>query len=175
MNFAILGVFAFKECDWAIASSVQMMVSHGVVSAAMFILVGMLYERHGVRTITYYVGVVALMPKYSFFVIFFTLANAGFPGLANFPAEFGILASVCVTSLAQALFALVGLFLTGVYSFWFVNRIIFGGRYRQNGLVSPVYVDLDFREFFILFQLALLTAVLGIRPDIVLDVINSSV
>jgi NADH:ubiquinone oxidoreductase subunit 4 (subunit M) len=160
MNYVVVGIFATNV--YGVVGSVQLMLSHGVVSAALFILVGILYERHKVRLIKYYSGLVFLMPLFSVFMVIFTLANVAFPGLANFPGEFLIFVATANKNFSLALILSVGLFLTGVYSFWFLNRILFTTYNKYSTLPTQQFLDLNRREFWVLFILVIVNFLMGL-------------
>lgn len=162
MNYVVLGLFSFS--NYGIIGAVQLMLSHGIVSTALFILVGILYDRYGIRLISYYSGLTAVMPFFSFFLGLFIFSNAGFPMLSNFPGEILIFTNFLIYDLFFAFLILLGLYFTGVYSVWLLNRIIFGtfNIFNKN---SNIYFDLTKREFFILFILSFLNFFMGFYPN----------
>jgi NADH:ubiquinone oxidoreductase subunit 4 (subunit M) len=157
MNYVVIGLF--NTLNYSISGGVLLMISHGIISAALFVIVGILYERHGTRHIRYYSGLITLMPIFSMFFIIFSFSNMSFPGLGNFPGELLILMGIVDYSFSLAIIVSVGLFLTGVYSIWLLNRILFGTytTYKHNNS----YLDINFREFTVLLALLLINLIIG--------------
>jgi NADH-quinone oxidoreductase subunit M len=114
MNYIVLGLFSFTHSG--IVGAILLMLSHGIVASGLFFLVGVLYDRHHVRLLNYYSGLVTVMPVFSFFFGFFTFANMSFPGLANFPGELLILIGLTEINFLIALSTVFGLFLSACYS-----------------------------------------------------------
>jgi NADH-quinone oxidoreductase subunit M len=114
MNYIVLGIFSFNYLG--ILGSIILMLGHGIVSSGLFLLIGVLYDRHHVRLISYYSGLVTVMPLFSLFFGFFTFTNMAFPGLSNFPGELLILLGLIELNFFIALTTIFGLFLSAVYS-----------------------------------------------------------
>lgn len=163
MNYVILGLFSCN--NYGIMGAVQLMLSHGIVATAMFILVGILYDRYGVRLISYYSGLATIMPFFSCFFGLFVFSNAGFPMLSNFPGELLIFTNFVINDLFFSFLILLGLYFTGIYSIWLLNRIIFGSLNLNYNSFTSIYCDLTRREFFILFLLALINFFMGLCPN----------
>jgi NADH-quinone oxidoreductase subunit M len=157
INYVVIGLF--NTPNYSISSGVLLMISHGIIAAALFVIVGILYERRGTRHIRYYSGLITLMPIFSMFFIIFSFSNMSFPGLGNFPGELLILMGIVDYSFSLAIIVSVGLFLTGVYSIWLLNRILFGTytTYKHNNS----YLDINFREFTVLLALLLINLIIG--------------
>jgi NADH-quinone oxidoreductase subunit M len=102
------------------------MLGHGVVSSALFLCIGILYDRYHTRNILYYGGLVQVMPIFSVFFLIFTLANIGMPGTVNFVGEFLVLIGVFKFNTTVAVLASIGMILGAVYAIWLYNRIMFG-------------------------------------------------
>ena len=157
MNFVVLGLFAFDF--QAFVGSVFLMLSHGIVSGALFFCVGMLYDRYHTRNIYYYGGLTLLMPVYSFFLLFFLVANMGFPGTSSFVGEFLVSVGLVRENLFLFLISGVGLVFSAVYSIWLYNRVMFGSL-RQGVLLG--FSDLTRSEFCILSFLFLIVLIFGL-------------
>jgi proton-translocating NADH-quinone oxidoreductase chain M len=169
MNFVTLGLFSQNIVG--LEGGLFLMLSHGIVSSALFLCVGMLYERHGTRLVKYYSGLVHVAPLYVFCFLFFTLANMGLPGTSSFIGEFLILLGVFQTSVFVTFFASVAMVLGAAYSLWLCNRISFGN--LKTSSVS-MFSDLNRRECFILLPFVLLTLFGGFYPDFFIRTMHSS-
>lgn len=170
MNFALLGLFTNNS--QGIEGCLFFMLGHGVVSSALFLCIGMLYDRYHTRNILYYGGLVQVMPLFSVFFLIFTLANLGLPGTVNFVGEFLVLVGIWQVNTTVTFLASIGLILGAVYAIWFYNRLVFG-QIRFYSLKK--FRDLSRREFFVLLPLLLLVFLMGIYPVAFLDTFNSSV
>ena len=148
------------------------MISHGLVSAALFLLVGVVYDRIHSRLIETYGGLVSVMPKYSILLMIFTLAAIGLPGTSGFIGEFLILMGVFQDSFLVATIASLGVILGAAYMLWLYKRVIFG-KLINNDLLK--ISDLDKSELFILVSLALPTLFFGFYPEPLLNTIEVSV
>lgn len=114
MNLIVLGIFSLNFIG--IQAGIVMMISHGLVSSGLFILIGILYDRYHTRIISYYSGLVSVMPIFSFFLFFFLLANIGFPGTMSFIGEFLLLIGLSEKSFFFIFFYGIGFVLTVVFS-----------------------------------------------------------
>jgi len=170
MNFALLGLFTNNT--QGIEGSLFFMLGHGVVSSALFLCIGILYDRYHTRNILYYGGLVQVMPLFSLFFLVFTLANLGLPGMVNFVGEFLVLVGTWKVNTTVIFLASIGLILGAVYAIWFYNRLVFG-QIRFYSLQK--FSDLNRREFFLLLPLLLMVFIMGIYPVIFLDTFNISV
>lgn len=170
MNFALLGLFTNNV--QGIEGSLFFMLGHGVVSSALFLCIGILYDRYHTRNILYYGGLVQVMPIFSVFFLIFTLANIGLPGTVNFIGEFLVLVGTWKVNTTVIFLASIGMILGAVYAIWFYNRLVFG-QIRFYSLQT--FVDLNRREFFLLLPLVVMVFVMGIYPAIFLDSFNISV
>lgn len=170
MNYIVLGIFSFTYLG--IIGSILLMLGHGIVSSALFLLIGVLYDRHHVRLLPYYSGLVTVMPLFSLFFGFFTFTNMAFPGLSNFPGELLILIGLIDLNLIVGLTTIFGLFLSAVYSVWLLNRLIFGS---LKILYTSTFIDISRREFFSIFPLIILTFVMGLIPNFFFKYISFSV
>jgi len=170
MNFVTLGIMANNV--QGIEGSIYMMLGHGVVSSALFLCVGMLYERYHTRLLGYYGGLVYGMPIFGIIFLIFTLANISFPGTSNFVGEFLVLAGVFGRSVVVTFLASIGVILGAVYAIWLYNRVMFGE--VKEGLMTR-FADVNLREFSIYMPLVALTLILGICPSIFLETMHMSV
>ena len=170
MNYIVLGLFSFTHLG--IIGGIYLMLGHGVVSSALFLLVGVLYDRHHVRLLSYYSGLVLVMPLFSTLFGFFTFTNMAFPGLANFPGELLILIGLVEANFVIALSTLFGLFLSAVYSVWLLNRLIFG---NLKIIYTTTFSDISRKEFYSVFPLIVLTFIMGLLPNFFLKYISFSV
>lgn len=164
MNLVVLGLFSGNV--QGIEGALYLMVGHGIVSAALFFCVGVLYDRYHSRLLRYYGGLVTVMPLFSAAFLFFTLANMSFPGTSNFIGELLIFLGIFYTNAIVLLFSSVGIVISAVYSIWLYNRIIFG-------TLKTIYIfrfsDLNKRETFILFSYFCPMLLLGLSANFILD------
>ena len=170
MGFVTLGFFVFSELG-AEGALVQM-ISHGFVSAAMFLCVGVLYDRMHSRQIADYGGVVNTMPRFAAFAVLFAMANAGLPATSGFVGEFLVILAAVKFNFWIGLAAATTLILGAAYTLWMVKRVIFGA--VANDAVAGL-ADLNRREFWLLATLAVLVLWLGVYPKPFVDVMHASV
>jgi NADH-quinone oxidoreductase subunit M len=170
MGFVTMGLFAVTA--QGIGGGIFQMVSHGIVSAALFLCVGIVYDRMHTREIAAYGGLVNRMPLYAFVFMVFTLANIGLPGTSGFVGEFLSLIGTFRVNNWVATLATLGTILSAAYALWLYRKIIFGT------LEKPALFnirDIGWREIAIMTPLIVLTIVLGVYPKLVLDVSSASV
>jgi NADH-quinone oxidoreductase subunit M len=148
------------------------MLSHGLVSGALFLCVGVVYDRMHTREIAAYGGLASNMPKYATAFMIFTMANVGLPGTSGFIGEFLTLLGAFKVNTWVALFATTGVVLSAAYALWLYRRVIFGALEKESlkGLL-----DLSLREKALLYPLAFLVIFFGVYPAPVFDVVSSSV
>jgi len=170
MGFVTIGIFAFNS--QGIEGSIFQMISHGIVSAALFLSVGVIYDRMHTREIADYGGVVNTMPKYSIFFMVFILASLGLPGTSGFIGEFLVLIGVFKVNYLVSILAATGVVLSACYSLWLYRRVVFGEMTNDN---VRSLKDINKFEVMTLLPLLILTIVLGIFPNIILDTISTSV
>lgn len=170
MNLIVIGLFSFDIIG--LEGALLQSVSHGFVSSALFFLIGMIYVRYHTRTIYYYGGVTQIMPIFSTFFLFFTMANIALPGTSSFVGEFLILLGSFKANFKVTLLIVTSVVLCGSYSLWVFNRIAFGNLKHQYMLS---YCDLQLREFCILLPLLFFTLFLGVFPYFFFKYINASV
>ena len=169
MGFVTLGIFTFTV--QGIEGSVIQMISHGIVSAALFLCVGVVYDRLHTREISRYGGLVSKMPMYPFTFMIFILASLGLPGTSGFVGEFLVLLSIFSINTYFAVFATTGVVLAATYSLWLYRRMIFGALIKDD--LSEM-LDLTRREIIIFVPLITLTIFIGIYPKPVIDIIEPS-
>ncbi|HEX9391735.1 MAG TPA: proton-conducting transporter membrane subunit, partial [Usitatibacteraceae bacterium] len=148
------------------------MVSHCFISAAMFLCIGVLYDRVHSREISAYGGVVNTMPKFAFFAVLFAMANAGLPGTSGFVGEFIVILGAMKVNFWYAFLAATTLILGAAYSLWMVKRVIFGDIANDD---VRTLGDINSREMLILAILATLVLAMGIYPKPFTDVMHTSV
>jgi len=170
MGFVTLGIFTMTQ--QGIEGSIFQMISHGLVSAALFLCVGVVYERHHTRLINKYGGLVQIMPKYAIVFMVFTLGALGLPGTSGFVGEFLILMGTFKKSFLVATIASFGVVLGAAYMLWLYKRIIFG-EIINNELKSMI--DLKKFEILILFSLVIPIIVFGFYPEPLINSIEVSV
>jgi NADH-quinone oxidoreductase subunit M len=170
MGFVTMGIFAGTM--QGVAGGVFQMISHGIVSGALFLCVGIVYDRMHTREIAAYGGLVNRMPLYALVFMVFTMANVGLPGTSGFVGEFMTLLGTFKVSLPTAFFATTGVILSAAYALWLYRKVVFGA------LVKPSLAsikDLTFRECLTLVPLMALTILFGVYPKPVLDMSATSV
>lgn len=167
MNLVTLGIFSFSVIG--IEGAILQSISHGFVSGALFFLVGIIYDRYHSRLLSYYGGLVHMMPIFSLLFLIFTMANIALPGTSSFVGEFLLLCGVYQTNSLTAFIAALGVILSGAYSLWLYNRIIFGNLKIHNTII---FKDINFREFSILLPLLILVIFVGIYPSFFLNYIH---
>jgi NADH-quinone oxidoreductase subunit M len=170
MGFVTMGIFAMTA--QGVAGGIFQMISHGIVSAALFLCVGVIYDRMHTREIAAYGGLVNRMPVYAFAFMVFTLANVGLPGTSGFIGEFLTLIGTFRVNNWVATLATVGTILSVAYALWLYRKVIFG-KLEKPSLFS--IRDIGWREMVVLAPLVILTIVFGIYPKPVLDVSAASV
>ncbi len=170
MGFVTLGFFMFNELG--VAGGIVQMVSHGFVSGAMFLCIGVLYDRVHSREIASYGGVANTMPKFAAFAVLFAMANCGLPGTAGFVGEWMVILGAVEYNFFIALLAATTLIFGAAYTLWMVKRVYFGD--VANDDVKQLQ-DINGREFLMLAVLALAVLWMGLYPKPFTDVMNASV
>ena len=169
MGFVTLGIFTFTV--QGIEGGIIQMISHGIVSAALFLCVGVVYDRLHTREIARYGGLVSKMPFYSFSFMIFILASLGLPGTSGFVGEFLVLLSIFTVNTYFAIFATTGVVLAATYSLWLYRRIIFGALIKDD--LSEMF-DLTRREIIIFLPIIILTVFIGLYPKPIINIIEPS-
>ena len=170
MGFVLLGIGAVDALG--ISGAMLQMISHGLVSAALFFCVGVVYDRAHSRLIKDYGGIVSVMPKYSVLFMLFTLAALGLPGTSGFIGEFLILMGAFKDNFLVAVIASLGVILGAAYMLWLYKRVVFGKLINTD---LTKMVDLNKSEYFILTCLAVPTLFFGFYPDPLINTIEVSV
>jgi NADH-quinone oxidoreductase subunit M len=170
MGFVTMGIFAATA--QGVAGGIFQMISHGIVSAALFLCVGVVYDRMHTREIAAYGGLVNRMPLYAAAFMVFTLANVGLPGTSGFVGEFLALIGTFKVNPWAAGFATIGVILSAGYALWLYRKVIFGQLEKPT---LAAITDLNAREIIVLAPLVILTILFGIFPNPVLDLSAASV
>ena len=170
MGFVTLGIFTMTQ--QGIEGSIFQMISHGLVSAALFLCVGVVYERKHTRLIKDYGGLVSEMPKYAIVFMVFTLGAVGLPGTTGFIGEFLILMGTFKKSFIAAILASIGVILSAAYMLWLYRRVVFG---KMNNANLKGILDLNKSEILILWILATPTVFFGFYPEPLFGTIETSV
>jgi NADH-quinone oxidoreductase subunit M len=181
MGFVTLGMFvifrivaATPDGDGAMLAlqgGMVQMISHGLISGALFLCVGVLYDRLHTREIEKYGGVVNTMPKFAALAVLFALANAGLPGTSGFVGEFLVILGTYQADFWLAFLAATTLVMGAAYTLWMVKRVIFGD-VANDGVAS--LKDVSSREFYLLLVLAIAVLLLGVRPEPLTAVMDES-
>jgi NADH-quinone oxidoreductase subunit M len=170
MGFVTMGIFALNE--QGIQGALFQMISHGIVSGALFLCVGVVYDRMHTREIKAYGGLVHRMPLYATIFMVFTMANVGLPGTSGFVGEFLTLMGAFQANTWVALFATTGVILSAGYALWLYRQVIFGPLEKEN---LKTITDVNARELIVLVPLVLLTIFFGVYPSPINDVTAASV
>jgi NADH:ubiquinone oxidoreductase subunit 4 (subunit M) len=165
MNFSILGLFS--ESLIGLAGMFFLMFGHAVTSGALFLGIGVLYDRYKTRLIFYYGSLIFFMPLFAILYFIFILSNFGFPGTSNFVGEFLILAGSFNFNNSILILSILSLILTLVYSLFFYNKIFFGPLQKK---FIRYYCDCIRLEFIILIIFAFFVIFLGLKPNIIFDI-----
>ena len=170
MGYVTLGIFTLNK--QGIEGSLFQMISHGLISAALFLSIGVLYDRAHTRLIGFYGGVINMLPKFSLIFIIFVLGALGLPGTSGFVGEFLVLLGAFKENFLVALIATIGVVLAAAYMLWLAKRVIFGEIKNEE---MKKLQDLKPIELVILMPLVLATLIFGFYPEPILDTINVSV
>jgi NADH-quinone oxidoreductase subunit M len=170
MGFVTIGIYVMNM--QGVQGGIFQMLSHGIVSAALFLCVGVVYDRMHTREISAYGGLVHRMPRYAFVFMFFTLASVGLPGLSGFVGEFLVLVGTFKANTWVAFLAATGLILGAAYALWLYRKIIFGELTKDT---LKAILDMSPREVVVFLPLVLITIWMGIYPNSFLDPMAASV
>ena len=170
MGYVTLGIFTFTK--QGIEGSIFQMISHGLISAALFLCVGVVYDRLHSRKISTYGGLVNYLPKYSFLFILFALAGLGLPGTSGFLGEFLVLTGAFQKSYVVSMLATFGVVLGAAYMLWMVKRVVFG---NTNNSEIKNLKDVNNLELLMLTSLALLVVFFGFYPSLLMETFNISI
>jgi NADH-quinone oxidoreductase subunit M len=170
MGFVTLGIFTLSQTG--VEGGILQMINHGILSGALFLCVGMIYERTHTREIADYGGVAKVAPIYATFMALFCLAATGFPGFNSFVGELLIVGAAFETASWMGALAIWGVVLGTTYMVWLFYRVIMGA---TNPGLQGLKLELKPREILTLAPLAILSLALGLHPDFVLDIMRASV
>ena len=170
MNLVILGIFSFNTIG--IEGALLQSLSHGFVASALFLIIGVVYDRYHTRLIQYYGGLASTMPIYSSIFLFFTMANISFPSTSSFVGEFLILAGSFKVNTTITFLGATGVVIGAAYSLWLLNRLAFGNLKTQ---YTGQFLDLNKKEFIVFLPLIIGTIVVGVYPNIFLNSLHMSV
>jgi NADH-quinone oxidoreductase subunit M len=170
MGYVTMGIFAVNQ--QGIDGAIFQMISHGFISGALFLAVGVIYDRMHTREIDAYGGLVNRMPAYALIFMFFTMANVGLPGTSGFIGEFLVLMGIFQVNTWIAVFATTGVILSAAYALWLYRRVVMGDLIKES---LKTITDMTSREKFIMAPLIFMTLLLGVYPALVLDIIGPSV
>jgi NADH-quinone oxidoreductase subunit M len=170
MGFVTMGIFTFNQ--QGLDGAIFQMISHGFISGALFLCVGVIYDRMHTRDIDAYGGLVNRMPAYAMIFMFFTMANVGLPGTSGFVGEFLTLVGVFQVNTWVAAVATSGVILSAAYALWLYRRVVMGDLIKES---LKTITDMTTRERWIFTPLVIMTLLLGIYPALVTDIIGPSV
>ena len=170
MGYVTMGIFAANQ--QGVDGAIFQMISHGFISGALFLCVGVIYDRMHTREIDAYGGLVNRMPAYALVFMFFTMANVGLPGTSGFVGEFLTLMGIFQVNTWVAAVATSGVILSAAYALWLYRRVMFGDLIKE---ALKSITDMDRREKAIFAPLIAMTLILGIYPSLVTDIVGPSV
>jgi len=170
MGYVTMGIFAVNQ--QGIDGAIFQMISHGFISGALFLCVGVIYDRMHTREIDAYGGLVNRMPAYALIFMFFTMANVGLPGTSGFVGEFLTLMGIFQVNTWIAVIATTGVILSAAYALWLYRRVVMGDLIKES---LKTISDMTTRERAIFAPLVFMTLLLGVYPAPVLDAIGPSV
>ena len=170
MGFVTMGIFTFNQ--QGLDGAIFQMISHGFIAGALFLCVGVIYDRMHTRDIDAYGGLVNRMPAYAMIFMFFTMANVGLPGTSGFVGEFLTLVGVFQVNTWVAAVATSGVILSAAYALWLYRRVVMGDLIKES---LKTITDMTTRERWIFAPLVFMTLLLGIYPALVTDIIGPSV
>jgi len=170
MGYVTIGIFAVNQ--QGVDGSIVQMLSHGFVAGALFLCVGVIYDRMHTREISAYGGLVNRMPSYALVFMFFAMANVGLPGTSGFVGEFLILVGAFQVNTWVAVLAASGMILSAAYTLWLYRRVVFGDLIKE---ALKTIADMSRREWLIFAPLIAMTLLVGLYPSLVTDLIGPSV
>ena len=170
MGFVTMGIFAVNQ--QGMDGAIFQMISHGFISGALFLIVGVIYDRMHTREIDAYGGLVNRMPAYALIFMLFTMANVGLPGTSGFVGEFLTVIGVFQVNTWVALVAATGVILSAAYALWLYRRVVFGDLIKES---LKSITDMTARERWVFAPLVVMTILLGVYPSLVTDIIGPSV
>lgn len=169
MNTATQAIFTNDQNG--ISASIYFLISHGIISSAQFLLIGILYDRYHTRTIKYYRGIVLIMPTYTAFLLIFTLANIAVPGTSGFICEFQTFLAAFNQNPFIGVLSSIAIVLAPAYSLWFFHKISYGS---QSPHLTTLWSDITLKEFHLLLPQLFFTLFLGLYPSWIMSPIELS-
>jgi NADH-quinone oxidoreductase subunit M len=170
MGFVTVGIFSITK--QGLEGSIIQMISHGLISAGLFLSVGVLYDRYHSRMISSYGGLISIMPKYAVVLMIFTLGALGLPGTSGFVGEFLVLIGIFQKNIIVGILASLGIILAATYMLWLYGRVVFGKIINSD---IKKMEDLNKPEIYIMISLAFLIMIFGIYPEPLLNTINVTI
>ncbi|MEL7216082.1 MAG: NADH-quinone oxidoreductase subunit M [Pseudomonadota bacterium] len=170
MGYVTMGIFTVNQ--QGLDGAIFQMLSHGFISGALFLAVGVIYDRMHTREIAAYGGLVNRMPVFALIFMLFTMGNVGLPGTSGFVGEFLTLAGVFQENILVAVGATTGVILSAGYALWLYRRVVFGELVKEN---LKTITDMDTREKVLFAPLVVATLALGVYPSLITDIIGPSV
>ncbi|MCB2111306.1 MAG: NADH-quinone oxidoreductase subunit M, partial [Rhodobacteraceae bacterium] len=170
MGYVTMGIFAANQ--QGLDGAIFQMLSHGFISGALFLAVGVIYDRMHTREIAAYGGLVNRMPAYALIFMFFTMANVGLPGTSGFVGEFLTLMGIFQVNTWAAFAATSGVILSASYALWLYRRVVFGDLIKES---LKTITDMSGREKLIFAPLVAMTLLLGVYPSLVTETTGASV
>lgn len=167
MNLVVIGIFSNSTIG--IHGCIFQSISHGFVSAALFLIIGVLYDRYHTRFFNHYGGLIHTIPLFGLFFVFFTIANIAIPGTSGFIGEFILFIGIFSLNPILCFFGATSIVLGGIYSLWLCNRILYANLKTQ---YLKVFTDLNNCESFVMIALAFVTLFFGLFPNYILNLIN---
>jgi len=161
MNLVVIGLFSYNVIG--LEGSMLQSLSHGFVASALFLIIGVIYDRHHTRMVKYYGGLAHTMPIFSIVFLIFTMANIALPGTSSFIGEFLILTGIYKINTIITFVSATSMILGGGYSLWLFNRVVYGNLKIQ---YINQFCDIEKREFFVFLPLILGTLIMGIYPEL---------
>lgn len=169
INLVVIGIFSFTAPG--LHGCLIQSLSHGLVSAALFLLIGILYNRHRSRLYLHYTGLAHIIPLFSFFFLFFTFANIGLPGTSSFIGEFLLLTGILKKNALVGTVGASTIIFIGIYSLWVLNRSVYGSLKLQ---YAQEFKDLDRIEFFIILIITIAVLGIGLYPEFFFKNVHTS-
>jgi proton-translocating NADH-quinone oxidoreductase chain M len=170
MNMVVLGLFANNY--QGLEGGIYLMLGHGLVSAGLFLLVGVIYDRYHTRLLRYYGGLIQVMPIFGILFFLFTLGNVGFPGTSNFIGETLVIVGIFDQNPLVALLCGAGIVLSAVYSFWLYNRLFFG---TLKIIYIKNFIDVNRIETLVFIALLILMFAVGVNSSFILNLSNINI
>jgi len=166
MNTSVIGLFSNDY--HGISASIYFLISHGLISSALFLLIGVIYDRYHTRTIKYFRGIVMLMPLFTLIFLIFTLANAAIPGTSGFISEFIVFLGIYHMN-PLVVFAASAIILTPCYALWLFHRVSYGS---FSNYLASLFQDLTVKEFHLFLPLIFFTFLFGLSPHFILNYLH---